>query len=212
MPYAAYELVILGFLIVANGLMTAAETAFVSAKKVKLLRMAESGSEGAGAALVIAEHPGRFLGLVQFWLTLTCVIAGVALVSSAAEGFASWFAHWPAVAPWAETFGLVSGTLIISAAMLLFGELLPKRIVLANPERAAAILGRAMRMFSKVVSPCSALLGLASEAIAGDLTAAADRIATRHGVVGACLSGTAAVVVAGVVWTSLESGPCNIFT
>ena len=169
MPYAAYELVILGFLIVANGLMTAAETAFVSAKKVKLLRMAESGSEGAGAALVIAEHPGRFLGLVQFWLTLTCVIAGVALVSSAAEGFASWFAHWPAVAPWAETFGLVAGTLIISAAMLLFGELLPKRIVLANPERAAAILGPAMRMFSKVVSPCSALLGLASEAIAKTL-------------------------------------------
>jgi putative hemolysin len=166
MPYAAYELVILGFLIVANGLMTAAETAFVSARKVKLLRMAESGSEGAGAALVIAEHPGRFLGLVQFWLTLTCVIAGVALVSSAAEGFASWFAHWPAFAPWAETIGLVAGTLIISSVMLLFGELLPKRIVLANPERAAAIMGPAMRMFSRVVSPCSTLLGLASEAIA----------------------------------------------
>ena len=166
MPYAAYELVILGFLIVANGLMTAAETAFVSARKVKLLRMAESGSEGAGAALVIAEHPGRFLGLVQFWLTLTCVIAGVALVSSAAEGFASWFAHWPAFAPWAETIGLVAGTLIISSVMLLFGELLPKRIVLSNPERAATIMGPPMRMFSRVVSPCSALLGLASEAIA----------------------------------------------
>jgi putative hemolysin len=166
MPYAAYELVILGSLILANGLMTAAETAFVSAKKVKLLRMSESGSEGAGAALEIAEHPGRFLGLVQFWLTLTCVVAGVALVSSAAEGFASWFSHWPAFAPWAETLGLVLGTLIISATMLLFGELLPKRIVLANPERAAAILGPTMRMVSKAVSPCSALLGLASEAIA----------------------------------------------
>ncbi|MFZ1054951.1 MAG: hemolysin family protein [Opitutaceae bacterium] len=166
MPYAAYELVILGFLIVANGLMTAAETAFVSARKVKLLRLAESGSEGAGAALVIAEHPGRFLGLVQFWLTLTSVIAGVALVSPAAAGFASWFAKWPAFAPWAETIGLVAGTLAISAVMLLFGELLPKRIVLAGPERAASLLGPAMRLVSRVVSPCSALLGMASEAVA----------------------------------------------
>ena len=166
MPYAAYELVILGSLIVANGLMTAAETAFVSARKVKLLRMAESGSEGAGAALVIAEHPGRFLGLVQFLLTLTCVIAGAALVASSASGFASWFDRWPAFAPWAGTLGLLLGTLIIASVMLLFGELLPKRIVLANPERAAAILGPAMRAFSRMVSPCSALLGLASEAIA----------------------------------------------
>ncbi len=166
MPYAAYEFVILGLLIVANGLMTAAETAFVSARKVKLLRMAEAGGEGAGAALVIAEHPGRFLGLVQFWLTLTCIVAGVALVSPAAQEFGTWFTRWPALAPWAETIGLVAGTLGISSVMLLFGELLPKRIVLANPERAAAILGPAMRMFSRVVSPCSAVLGLASEAIA----------------------------------------------
>ncbi len=166
MPYAAYELVILGSLIVANGLMTAAETAFVSARKVKLLRMAESGGEGAGAALVIAEHPGRFLGLVQFWLTLTSVIAGAALVGNSAQAFASWFDRWPAFSPWAGTLGLVLGTLIISSVMLLFGELLPKRIVLANPERAAAMLGTAMRGVSRVVSPCSALLGLASEAIA----------------------------------------------
>src|SRR5450631_767823 len=111
MPYAAYEFVILGLLIVANGLMTAAETAFVSARKVKLLRMAEAGGEGAGAALVIAEHPGRFLGLVQFLLTLTCIVAGVALVSPAAQEFGTWFTRWPALAPWAETIGLVAGTL-----------------------------------------------------------------------------------------------------
>ncbi len=166
MPYAAYEFVIFGLLIVANGLMTAAETAVVSARKQKLLRMAESGSRGAGKALIIAEHPGRFLGLVQFWLTLTCVIAGVTLVAPAAAEFGTWFSKWPAIAPWAETIGLVAGTLGISSVMLLFGELLPKRIVLANPERAAAILGPAMRAFARVVSPCSAMLGLASEGMA----------------------------------------------
>ena len=145
MPNAANELLILGLLIAANGILTAAETAVVSARKVKLRRMAEAGREGAKAALAIAEHPGRFLGLVQFWLTITSVIAGAALVASASQEFSSWFSRWPAAAPWAEIIGLVAGTLVVSSAMLFFGELLPKRIALSNPERAAAILGPAMR-------------------------------------------------------------------
>ena len=136
MPNAAEELLILGLLILANGILTAAETAFGSARAAKLNRMAEAGSEGARAALPIAQHPGRFLGLVQFWLTLTCVAAGVALVASAADGFASWFSKWPALAPWAEGFGIASATLATSCVMLFFGELLPKRIALAHPERA----------------------------------------------------------------------------
>jgi len=166
MPNAAAELLILGLLILANGLLTAAETAFVSARTAKLDEMAEAGSSGAKAALPIAEHPGRFLGLVQFWLTLTCVTAGVALVASAADEFSSLFSKWPALAPWAEGTGLVAGTLFVSCVMLLFGELLPKRIALAHPERAAALLAPPMRMLSRVVGPISALLGAASEGLA----------------------------------------------
>jgi putative hemolysin len=169
MPYADVELLILGLLIVANGLLTAAETAFVSARVAKLEEMAESGSTGAAAALPIAQHPGRFLGLVQFWLTLTCVTAGVALVASTADSFASLFSKWPAVAPWAEGIGLVTATLVVSCFMLLFGELLPKRIALAHPERAAAILGPLMRTLSRVVGPLSAVLGAASEGLASVL-------------------------------------------
>jgi putative hemolysin len=166
MPNAANELLILGLLIIANGILTAAETAFVSARKAKLRRMAEAGSGGAGDALVIAEQPGRFLGFVQFWLTLTSVIAAVVVIASAARGFASWFSRWPAVAPWAEIIALVAATLGLTSVMLVFGELLPKRIALANPERTAAVLGRTMRSFSRAASPLSAALGSASDALA----------------------------------------------
>jgi putative hemolysin len=181
MPNAAYELLILGLLIVANGILTAAETAFVSARKARLKHMAEHGSKGAAAASVIAEQPGRFLGLVQFWLTLTCVAAGVALVASAAEGFSALFSRWPAAAPWAETFGLVAATLAVSSVMLVFGELLPKRIALANPERAAAILGPSMRKISRCVSPFSAFLGRVSDGIAASLGFKARPVAETFG-------------------------------
>jgi putative hemolysin len=166
MPNALDELLVLGVLIVLNGIMTAAETAFVSARPAKLERMAEAGSEGAKAAIPVTEHPGRFLGLVQFWLTLTSVTAGVALVASAADAFTSLFSKWPALAPWAEGTGLVTATLVVSCTMLLFGELLPKRIALSHPERTAAILGPSMARLSRVLGPLSALIGAASDALA----------------------------------------------
>jgi len=166
MPNAANELLILGLLILANGILTAAETALVSARKAKLRRMAESGGKGAGEALAIAEHPGRFLALVQFWLTLSTVIAAVVVVASAADRFTSLFSRWPAAAPWAETIGMVLATLSLSAVMLIFGELLPKRIALASPERAAAILGPTMGSLLRVIGPFSASLGAAADALA----------------------------------------------
>jgi putative hemolysin len=169
MPIAANELLILALLIIANGILTAAETAFVSARKARLRRMAETGGEGAGAALEIAEHPGRFLGFVQFWLTLTSVVAAVVVVASAAEGFASWFSRWPAVAPWAQSIALVAATLALTSVLLVFGELLPKRMALANPERTAALLGPTMRSFSRMASPLSAFLGRASDALASGM-------------------------------------------
>jgi putative hemolysin len=167
MPNAANELLLLGLLIAANGIMTAAETAVVSARKERLKRIAESGGRGASAALAIAEHPGRFLGLVQYWLTLSSVFAGVVVVASTVDVFASWFLRWPAFAPWAETFGLIAATLILSSFMLVFGELLPKRIALASPERVAAVLGPLMRALVRVGGPFSGALGSVSDALAG---------------------------------------------
>ena len=163
---AANELLVLGILIIANGILTAAETAFVSARRPRLAAMAAAGDRGATLALEFSEHPGRFLGLVQFWLTVTSVIAGVALVASAADVFSGLFSKWPVAAPWAATIGIISGTLAVSSAMLLAGELLPKRIALSNPERTAAILAPPMRLISGAVSPLSAFLGSASDAIA----------------------------------------------
>ncbi|HXN34647.1 MAG TPA: hemolysin family protein [Opitutaceae bacterium] len=167
MPNAAYELLLLGLLIAANGFMTAAETAVVSARKARLRRAAEAGGERAAAALAIAEQPGRFLGLVQYWLTLSSVFAGVVVVASVADAFESWFLRWPAVAPLAETIGLIAATLLLSSVMLVFGELLPKRIALANPERAAIILGPPMRALLRAGGPFTAALGSVSEALAG---------------------------------------------
>ncbi|HEY1764052.1 MAG TPA: hemolysin family protein, partial [Opitutaceae bacterium] len=166
MPNVADGLLILALLLIANGILTAAETALVSARKAKLQRMADSGNGGAGAALAIAQNPGRFLALVQFWLTVSTVIAAVVVVTAVAEWFSSLFARWPAIAPWAASIGMIAATLGLSAFMLTFGELLPKRIALSGPERAAALLAPTMRAAMRIIGPFSASLGTLTDALA----------------------------------------------
>jgi len=60
------ELLALGLLVIANGLLAMAETAVVSARKSVLEREAQEGDLAAAAVLDLTRHPTLFLGLVQF--------------------------------------------------------------------------------------------------------------------------------------------------
>lgn len=146
-------IVLLALLVVANGLLAMAETAVVSSRKTRLRRLADAGDRRAERALALAAQPARFLALVQFWLTLSGMIAGVlagAKLFAVLEGRLSDEPGVRAVAPFLS-FLLV--TVGLSAFMLLFGELLPKRIGLAHPEAVAARLAGLMRALAWFASP-----------------------------------------------------------
>jgi len=70
------ELAVAVCLILLNGLFSLSELAVVSARKVRLKAMADAGRKGAGAALALAENPGRFLSTVQIGITLVGILAG----------------------------------------------------------------------------------------------------------------------------------------
>ncbi|MEI6051228.1 MAG: CNNM domain-containing protein, partial [Opitutaceae bacterium] len=93
------EFIILGLLVLANGVLAMTETAVVSAKKTKLRKLAAKGDVGAGKALALAEQPARFLALVEFWLTLSGMLAGVLAGAHLAKELSVWFAaQWPTYA------------------------------------------------------------------------------------------------------------------
>lgn len=148
------ELVILGLLVLANGLLAMAETAVVSARKSRLQQLAGSGSAGAGKALELAEHPARFLALVEFWLTLSSVIAGVLAGAKLAQKFGAMLVgKWPELGAQAGWISLAVVTLGLTFFMLLFGELVPKRIGRAHPEKVAALLAGSMQGLAWLAAP-----------------------------------------------------------
>ena len=160
------ELIILALLVLANGLLAMAETAVVAARKTRLKASADAGDRSAAKALALAEQPARFLALVQFWLTLSGMIAGVLGGVELAGQLEEWIARLPALAPAARilAFGLV--TVGLSAFMLLFGELVPRRISLANPERIAGLLAGLMRSLAWLAAPFLAVLEFATDGFA----------------------------------------------
>src|SRR3989442_9383318 len=76
MSFATIELVIIILLIIVNGLFAMSETAFVSARKVRLQQRANEGDAKAAAALEMANAPNRLLSTVQLGITLIGIVAG----------------------------------------------------------------------------------------------------------------------------------------
>lgn len=147
------ELLILGLLVVANGVLAMAETAVLSARKAKLQKLAHAGNKGAAKALDLADQPARFLELVEFWLTLSGMIAGVLAGAQLAGEVAEWLRQWPVLQDHAGWLSLVFVTFALTSFMLLFGELVPKRIAAAHPERVAALLSGLVRALAWMMAP-----------------------------------------------------------
>ncbi|HVW20938.1 MAG TPA: hemolysin family protein [Opitutaceae bacterium] len=145
MPSPSTELLFLVPLVLANGTLSMAETAIVSARKSKLRQLALKGP-GARQALGLAEQPSRFLALVQSWLTLSIAIAGAVGVHALADPAAAWIARVPALAGSARLIAAIAIIAVLATLLLLFGELLPKKIALAHPERTAVLLAGAVRL------------------------------------------------------------------
>lgn len=150
-------------LLVANGIFAMAEIAVVSARRSRLDHLARTGDRRARAALALAENPNNFLATVQIGITLVGILAGVFGGATIAEELADYLNTIPGVAPRGEEIALPAVVLVITYLSLVIGELVPKRIALANPERIASRMAPFMRTLARVARPAVWLLSKSSD-------------------------------------------------
>ncbi|HEU4565187.1 MAG TPA: hemolysin family protein [Gemmatimonadaceae bacterium] len=152
------EISIILLLLLLNGIFSMSEMAIVTARHVRLEHRAEEGSEGARVALQIAGEPSNFLSTVQVGITLIGILAGAFGGATPAAELARLLARIPALAPYAEGVALAIVVSVITYLSLIMGELVPKRVALAEPERIAAGVARPMQALSRAVAPLVRLL------------------------------------------------------
>lgn len=153
------SIVVTFVLVLVNGYFSMSEMALVNARHVLLQRDAEEGDKGAERALSLAADSGQFLATIQVAITLVGFFASAAAATSLSDPLAQWLSGFnltwlsliaPGLAP-------VLITLIVSYLSIVVGELVPKRIALADAERVSKMVAGPLMVFQKIASPLVAL-------------------------------------------------------
>ncbi|TXH65909.1 MAG: HlyC/CorC family transporter [Lysobacteraceae bacterium] len=159
------ELLIVVALILCNGFFALSEMALMTSRKLRLKQMSEH-SRGARKALALAEHPDNLLSTVQVGITLIGVLTGVfggeAIGLAIASGLGTWL---PAAAEYARPIGIGTAVTLITAGSVIFGELIPKRLALTNPEAIASRVAIPLDVLARAAKPIVAGLGATNRAV-----------------------------------------------
>lgn len=147
------EVVIILVLILLNGIFSMAEIALVSARKVRLENAARQGDEKAKAALKLANNPDTFLSTVQIGITLIGILTGLYSGEQLKEDVQAFINTIPALAAYSNGIATTILVIGITYVTLVLGELFPKRIGLANPEKIAKVLAQPMYFISRLTFP-----------------------------------------------------------
>ena len=147
------ELAIVIGLVLLTSFFALAEMSIVSSRRLRLQQMAEAGDPGAARALSLAENPGRFLSAVQFGITLIGILSGAFGGATLGARLGAVLEEVPSIAPYGESIAFFVVVFFITALTLMIGELVPKRIALANPEPIAARVARPLEIVAAIGAP-----------------------------------------------------------
>lgn len=165
MSIILFETLLIILLVAANGVFAMSEMAVVSSRKARLRQLASAGDASALAALELSNNPDRFLSTVQIGITLVGVMAGAFGGATVAEQIGFRLRDVPALAAYGEAIGVGVVVLAITYLSLVFGELVPKRLALNNPERIASFMARPMGVLSAAAAPFVRLLSFSTGAV-----------------------------------------------
>ncbi|MGW3386747.1 hemolysin family protein [Streptomyces cinereoruber] len=150
---AALGLLAVLVLTAGTGYFVAQEFAYVAADRLALAREAEAGDKRAARALKVLERLSFMLSGAQLGITVTGLVVGFLAEPSVSA----------LLKPLLEGTGLSSGAVSAISVVLAFalatvlqmvlGELAPKNLALAVPERLAKSLAPSTLLYLKIVGP-----------------------------------------------------------
>lgn len=162
-----FEVVVIFFLILANGFFAASEIAVIATRKTRIDSLVEKGVRSAAAVARLKEDPDRFLATVQIGVTLVGTLAS-AIGGAAAIEFLKPIVEslpLPLVTRWGESVAILLVVLPIAYLSLVLGELVPKSLALRFSERIAVLVAHPIDLLSRLTSFPVRILTASSNAV-----------------------------------------------
>jgi putative hemolysin len=165
------QLLVVLVLVAIEAVFVAAEIALVTLRHSRIDQLVDEGHRGARSVQHLVKDPGRFLAVAQIGVTfvgflasayaavnlakeLAGVIDGVDALRSLSGGFAGGFA-------------VLIVTSLLAAFTIVFGELVPKTLALAYPDRVALTLAGPLDVMGHVFAPVVNMLTWLTRRITG---------------------------------------------
>ncbi len=152
------EILILAFLVVLNGVFVAAEISLVTLRRSRVEQMVDEGRRAARLVRRLTDDPGRFLAVIQIAITFIGFLASAFAAISLTLALEKSLSDAGLDPGLSGPFALVGVTIVLSLFTIVFGELVPKTLALAFPERFALALARPVDLLGRLLGPLVAVL------------------------------------------------------
>jgi putative hemolysin len=174
MSQTVVELLVIVGLVLLNGVFVAAEIALITVRRSRVDQLVDEGRGGAARVRRLIDEPGHFLAVIQLAITFIGFLASAFAAVSLVQALSVVLASAGVDSGISAVVSLVLVTVLLALFTIVFGELVPKTLALAHPERFAltlsgpvAILGR---LFGPVVAALTAVTRTITRALGADVT------------------------------------------
>jgi CBS domain containing-hemolysin-like protein len=161
----AWVYIVSVFLLFANAFFVGAEFAAMAVRRSSLEPLADQGSKRAATSLEALERLGSMLATAQLGITVCSVGLGALAEAALHHLLEPIFRAWGLPDAWAGGVALAIALLIVSYLHVVVGEMIPKNLAIAGPERSALVLVPPLYFVTRTLRP----LVIAMETIAKGL-------------------------------------------
>jgi putative hemolysin len=161
------QLVVVLFLVIIEALFVAAEIALVSLRHSRIDQLIDEGQRGASRVRRLVQDPARFLAVAQIGVTFVGFLASAYAAVNLADRLAGILVNVPVVKDVRAGIALLIVTILMSLFFIVFGELVPKTLALARPDRVALALAGPIDVLGRILAPLVSLLTWLTRKIAG---------------------------------------------
>ncbi|GAA3735732.1 hemolysin family protein [Streptomyces tremellae] len=149
----ALQLIIGLLTLVVNAFFVGAEFSLVSVRRSQVEPLAEEGDKRARTVLWGLEHVSALLAAAQLGITLCTLVLGI-VAEPAIEHLLEPVFHAAGLPDGAgRTIAFVIALVLATYLHMLLGEMVPKNVALAEPARAALLLGPPLVGLARALKP-----------------------------------------------------------
>ncbi|MGW7575554.1 hemolysin family protein [Streptomyces sp. NPDC054765] len=152
-------------LVLANGFFVGAEFALVSVRRSQIEPLATEGSTRARQVLHGLENLPQMMAAAQFGITVCSLTLGAVAEPTVAHLLEPVFAAVRLPAALVHPLGYVLALVLVVFLHLVIGEMVPKNLAMAAPEKTALWFSPGLVAFARLCRPVTALLGACAHGV-----------------------------------------------